>query len=159
MTSRLFFRHLKKNNIYNSTFSFLPEIPVHQLLNKEWLVMYIHFLLVYLNYIANCSLLIEYQSVWSSGMIPASGAGGPGFDSRNRPKISFSFARTVNNFQQLLIVHTCLLFSCSFHVTTTLMKSGCCEISLPFILRRSWCTVFCFSSCGGAWPFSSLVVL
>ena len=25
------------------------------------------------------------EAVWSSGMIPASGAGGPGFDSRNSP--------------------------------------------------------------------------
>ena len=25
------------------------------------------------------------KAVWSSGMIPALGAGGPGFDSRNRP--------------------------------------------------------------------------
>ena len=30
------------------------------------------------------------KSIWSSGMIPASGAGGPGFESRNGPKtISF----------------------------------------------------------------------
>ena len=27
------------------------------------------------------------QAVWSSGMIPASGAGGPGFDPRNSPNI------------------------------------------------------------------------
>lgn len=27
-------------------------------------------------------------SVWSSGMIPASGAGGPGFESRNGPEVS-----------------------------------------------------------------------
>ena len=28
---------------------------------------------------------MSYLAVWSSGMIPASGAGGPGFDPRNSP--------------------------------------------------------------------------
>ena len=30
-------------------------------------------------------MILMHTSTWSSGMIPASGAGGPGFDSRSGP--------------------------------------------------------------------------
>jgi hypothetical protein len=50
------------------------------------------------------SFLSVWLSVWSRGMIPALGAGGPGFDSRNRPKflIHFSVNRNYNNVESSL---------------------------------------------------------
>ena len=47
---------------------------------------------VYCGNIANTSTpypAIDHKGVWSSGMIPASGAGGRGFDSPNSPESSF----------------------------------------------------------------------
>ena len=35
---------------------------------------------------------ISLSAVWSSGMIPASGAGGPGFDSRNSPYLLVQYS-------------------------------------------------------------------
>ena len=34
------------------------------------------------------------SAVWSSGMIPASGAGGPGFDPRNSPLLIFAMLKS-----------------------------------------------------------------
>ena len=42
--------------------------------------------------------IMKLSAVWSSGMIPALGAGGPGFDSRNSP---FLFAARAHSCTQI----------------------------------------------------------
>ena len=54
------------------------------------------------------------EGVWSSGMIPASGAGGPEFDSPNSPESSFFF------FFLLLLL---TLFSCFYCFLLTHKRS------------------------------------
>lgn len=47
-------------------------------------------------------------SVWSRGMIPASGAGGPEFESRNGPGDSFALdalQSTFNNLEGIQYIH------------------------------------------------------
>ena len=45
-------------------------------------------LIKFLHYIVIFRLPHHNQSLWSRGMIPASGAGGPGFDSPKRPCVA-----------------------------------------------------------------------
>ena len=64
----------------------------------------------FFSYHATCSVVLvtlmfcAAKAVWSSGMIPASGAGGPGFDPRNSPRSCVFLVRSVNQHNTVFIV-------------------------------------------------------
>lgn len=62
------------------------------------------------------------KGIWSSGTIPASGAGGPGFNSRNAPTLFgliSKFKLIFNNCFNLSVCHAqaiCLQVTCTHHL-------------------------------------------
>jgi hypothetical protein len=54
---------------------------------------FIHVLYIFVLPLYSLHSLVVTPAVWSSGMIPASGAGGPGFDPRNSPVLILNIYR------------------------------------------------------------------
>ena len=66
------------------------------------------------------------SAVWSSGMIPASGAGGPGFNPRLGPLADFQFCCTYHfHFVSVIIIDPPLVLSVGFLVVDSSMVVVC----------------------------------
>ena len=76
-------------------------------------------------------------SVWSRGMIPASGAGGPEFESRNGPLETCAFGALTPDIEEF-----------SFYVTVTWFTNEC-------IYRGYWSLVFAVTGERFCWPYRS----
>jgi hypothetical protein len=104
-------------------------------------------------------------SVWSRGMIPASGAGGPGFDPRNGPFSLLECCFCPCSRPPPLVGRDTTLSMVDFNIKSSPGKSLCqfnklraCLINIPFFVLSCQCLIAEIAACLSSELFTPIVL-